>query len=105
MIDHLLFHLDGEHDVPVLPLSLDCAGFHRASRRIGLLAFGKLDFDRPDFGETYSVIFRERKARLWKGKGVIAPIALKSWVSWGLTCFDATEKVVIGFLHAPQDIL
>src|SRR6185437_8651805 len=105
MIDTILHHLTSEHDEPVLPFSLDCTGFHLAHRRVGFLAFGQLHLDGADFGETYPVILRQRKARLWIGEALIAPIALKSWVSWCFALFDAPKEGLVCFIDSPQDIL
>ena len=105
MVDDLLFHLTGENDEPVLSLSFDRTGFHLADRWIGFLAFGHFYLDRADFRETYPVVFGQRKTRLGIGDGVIAPIALKTRVSWRFPLFHTPEKVVVGFFNPPQDIL
>src|SRR2546421_2425878 len=75
MIDDFLLHFTGENDVPVLALAFDSTGFHPA-----FYIPMHLDLDSADFGETHPVVFGQRKARLWKRKAVIAPVALKARV-------------------------
>src|SRR5438034_4639876 len=101
MVDDILLHLTGKHNELVLSFSFDGTGFHRALRWVSFLAYGELDLDRADFGETYPVILSERKARLWICERVIASIALKTRVSWCFPLLSAPEKVVIGFFDPP----
>src|SRR6266516_1190545 len=105
MVDDCLLHLTGENDIPILRFSFDRTGFHLPYRRASFLAGGELDFDGPNLGEADTVIFCERKTRLWEGKGLIAPIALKSWIARRFSLFDASKERLVCFLHAPQDIL
>ncbi len=105
MVDDILLHLTGKHNEPVLSFSFNCTGFHRALRWVSFLACGHFYLDRADFGETYPVILSERKTRLWIRERVIAPIALKTRVSWRFPLFDAPEKGFECFVHAPQNIL
>src|SRR5947209_9709132 len=105
MRDQLLLHLAGEHDEPLLSLTLDGTGFHLAYWWVGFLALGELHFNRADFGETHPMILRQRKTRLGVGERVIAPVALKPGIPRRFARFHAPEEVVIGFLHPLQDIL
>src|SRR5713101_7062393 len=105
MVDDFLLHFAGENDIPVLRFSFDHTGFHLPYRRVRFLAFGELDFDRANGGETHPVILGQRKARLWKREGVIAPIPLEAWIARRLSLFDTTKEGIKSFLYPPQDIL
>lgn len=50
-----------DYHKPVLTLSLDGTGFHAALRGIGLLAFGELDLDGADLGETHPMTLSEHQ--------------------------------------------
>src|SRR6266852_2694698 len=105
MIDDFWSHLTGENDIPVICLSLDRAGLDLTHWRASFLAFGELDFDRANFGETHPVILGQRKTRLWKGETLIAPIALKPGIARCFPLFDPTKERLVCLLHPSQNIL
>src|SRR5438874_12472579 len=99
MIDDFLFHLTGENDIPVHCLSLDRAGFHLTHWRASFLAFGELDFDRANFGETHPLILGQRKTRLWKRETLIAPIALEARIARCFPRFDPTKERFVSLIY------
>src|SRR2546421_10686260 len=101
MIDNLLLQFAGENDIPVICFAFDRTGFHLPSRRIGFLAFGEFDFDGPNLGEADPVVLSQRKARLWKREGFIAPISMKTRIAWCFPLFDPPEECLVGLVHAP----
>src|SRR5258708_2786908 len=105
MVDDLLLHLTSENDIPVIRFPFNGTRFHLTHWRPGLSAFGELDFDGANFGETHPVIFGQRKTRLWEREGLIAPIAVKAGIAGRLSLSNTSEECLVCLVHAPQDIL
>ena len=70
-------------------------------RRIGFLACGEFDFDRANLGEADPLILSQRKARLWKREGVIAPVSMKTRIAGCFPHFDSPKKCLVCLIHPP----
>ena len=99
------FGFTRKRDVPLACTTLvNGSGFESAFDGTMIHHFDVSNAKQNDFSTLYLAPIRG----LRKGKAIVASIALEAWVSWCLTCFDATKERLQSqfnpFRHVLQDL-
>src|SRR5947199_7501739 len=93
-------NLTSEHYIPLVNLFFDGTRFN--------FSFNwpvEVDLDTAKFREAHTIIQREAKTYLRIGERVKPIGAFETWVAWGFSIFDSSEKCLHCLINTSERIL